>query len=241
MATPLYQQTRDEIARRIRTGVYKRGENLPSQEQLANEFGVSLITIRRAINELELDGLVDRRHGIGNQVRNATRPLVISISSFNADVKAGRIRIVRTLLQYDTVPASEEVARKLHVQTGSQMRHFSRLDAEGGMPFSVDDVYVPAVLAAEITSEMAGSPLFLQLWQAASRMVVERSECEFEIAIPTQADLQQLQMCADIPLLVTREVMLDASGTPLMLFVSRNRGDRCRISATVVHVPMALD
>jgi DNA-binding GntR family transcriptional regulator len=103
------------------------------------------------------------------------------------------------------------------------------------VPFSADDVFVPMALAAGITPEIAASPTFLHKWQANTGISVSRSETDFETTMPTEADQELLEVKSDVPLLVTRELMLEADGRPLLLFVSRVRGDRCRISATVEH------
>ena len=58
LTTPLYRQVYDQIRQRISAGVYARGSALPSETRLGQEFGVSQTTVRRALDELVLDGLV---------------------------------------------------------------------------------------------------------------------------------------------------------------------------------------
>jgi GntR family transcriptional regulator len=230
---PLYRQVYDQLRQRMASGVYARGSALPSEVRLSREFSVSQITVRRALHELALDGLLERRQGIGNIVRENARSVLIGLSSFTADVAAGRLRLVRTMLTDEMIPCPAEVAAKLNLQTGALVRHLSRLDMEGDVAISVDDVYTPAALAAGITHEMAASPLFLSLWQVASGMVAYSADYEMAAERPTKHMQTLLQISHDIPLLVSSEVNRDEAGRPLHYIVSRYRGDRVRLSGAM--------
>jgi DNA-binding FadR family transcriptional regulator len=73
-ARRLYEQISRKLARAIADGKHKVGERLPSERELAQEFGVSRPTVREAIIALELDGLVDVRLGSGVYVKNRNPP-----------------------------------------------------------------------------------------------------------------------------------------------------------------------
>ncbi|MCX6031545.1 MAG: GntR family transcriptional regulator [Chloroflexi bacterium] len=229
MTPPLYHTVYHELKRRIVSATYLPGGGLPSERRLGEEFGVSLITIRRALDELVLDGLIERRHGIGSFVRDQARNVGVGMSSFTSDVLAGRLRLVRTLLQDDTTSASPEVAVKLDVQTGSGVRHLVRLDSEGGSPLSVDEVFIPPALATATLSEIAASPSFLFLWQDKSGLVLTRTEYEVSVQMAGQADQEALQVGPDTPLLVTGELFFDREGRPAVWIVTRYRSDRTRL------------
>src|SRR3990172_9729401 len=70
---PKHQQIYGALERGIHSGRWKRGERLPSEAELVRQFGASPITIGRAVRDLQLAGLVDRRAGSGTFVR-APRP-----------------------------------------------------------------------------------------------------------------------------------------------------------------------
>lgn len=239
--TPLYHQVYEHIRQRIGSGTYARGAALPSEIRLSQEFGVSQITVRRALHELELDGLVDRRQGIGNIVRDSSRSVLIGLSSFTTDVAEGRLRLVRTLFADEALPASDDVSSKLEIQTGSLVRHLSRLDTEGDVPISVDDVFTPADLAACITHDMAASPLFLHLWQSASGIFTQSTDYELAAEMPDKVIQSQLKIGPETPILVTGEVIRDECHRPLHYIISRYCGDRVRLSSTAQLIQRATD
>ncbi len=174
----LYRQVYRCLKQRINSGAYARGALLPSEPKLAEEFGVSLITLRRAVHELVLDGLVERRQGLGSFVRNGGRAISVDLTSFSADVTSGRLRLARTLLKNDLIIATPELANRLNVQPDSMLRHLVRLDSEGGEPMWVDEAFIPPALAAEISTEIASSLLFLDMWQQKAAFMLGRIDYE---------------------------------------------------------------
>lgn len=226
---PLYHTIYHELKQRIVAATYPPGTGLPSERKLGEEFGVSLITIRRALDELVLDGLIERRQGIGSFVRDRARNVVVGMSSFTSDVVAGRLRLVRTLLQDDMIAASPEVATRLAVQTGSVLRHLVRLDSEGGSPFSIDEVFIPPALATVVTSEIAASPSFLFLWQDRLDLILTRMEYEVSVQLAGKTDQGVLQVGPDTPLLVSGELFFNAEERPIAWIVTRYRSDRTRL------------
>lgn len=229
MSPPLYHTVYHELRQRIAGACYPPGTGLPSERKLSDEFGVSLITIRRAMDELVLDGLIERRQGKGSFVRDRGRSIVVGMSSFDADVLAGRLRLVRTLLTDEMAPAPQEVAAKLAVQPGSMLRRLVRLDAEGGSPLSIDEIFIPPALAGAITPEVAGSPSFLFLWQDRSGFMLTGAEFEVSVQLPDTAEQDLLQIGPDTPLLITGELFSCCDGRPAIWAVTRYRSDRTRL------------
>jgi len=232
---PLYTEVYAKLRERILAGDYKVGDALPSEPRLREEFDVSTITVRRAIHELSLDGLIEPRQGIGNMVRDASaRSVTVGLSSFTSDVVQGRLRLVRTLLADEVVSSSTEVAEKLHVQRGSLVRRLVRLDCEGNSPLEVDEVFVPMALAYTITTGIAGSPAFMELWRQAAGPDTARTEFEIWIDKATESDQGLLKIGSDCPVLVVAEQVFDSSDRPCAWIISRYRGDRGRMCGTLM-------
>jgi DNA-binding GntR family transcriptional regulator len=229
VTSPLYHTIYHELKQRISSATYAPGAALPTERRLSEEFGVSLITIRRAMDELVLDGLIERRQGIGSFVRDRPRNVAVRMSSFTPDVRSGRLRLVRSLLQDDTVMASPEVAARLGVRPGSVLRHLVRLDSEGDSPLSVDEAFIPPALAATITPEVAALPSFLSVWEEKSGFTLSRTDFEISVQTSGKADQALLQIGPDAPLLITDELILSQDGVPVARIITRYRTDRTRL------------
>ena len=233
MNTPLYRCVHDSLKERILAGSYPPGVALPSESRLVNDYGVSLITVRRALQELVLDGLIERRQGVGSFVREPNHRVVVGLSSFDADVAEGRLRLARDLLADQEQPAPADVAARLRMAPGSTVRFLARLDRQGAVPFSVDEVYIPPELARTVTPDLAASPLFFPLWCESAGVEVGRVDYELGVQMPDRARQEQLGIGLDTPLLICGELNFDAAGNPVMWIVSYYRGDVTNLTHSV--------
>jgi GntR family transcriptional regulator len=233
MNTPLYRSVCDSLKERILAGDYPPGVALPSESRLVHDYGVSLITVRRALQELVLDGLIERRQGVGSFVREASRGVVVGLSSFDADVAEGRLRLARDLLADRELPAPADVAARLRLPAGAIVRYLSRLDRQGTVPFSVDEAYIPPALARTVTPDLAASPLFFPLWCESAGIEVGRVDYELGVQMPDRARQEQLGIGPDVPLLICGELNFDVAGDPVMWIVSYYRGDVTNLTHSV--------
>lgn len=139
-----YATLSEQLTKRIGSGQYRVGHYLPSEKQLASEFGVSRPTVRRALEYIEAIGLISRRRGDGTKVlaekpftdyRYTTRPV--------DDILYGRgaERIVTD--QTETV-CDDALAARLGVAPGSRWVHISqhRNDRASGKMLVWGDVYI---------------------------------------------------------------------------------------------------
>lgn len=138
---PLYMQVVSAIADRIGRGVYKVGDQLPSEPHFCKEFGASPMTVHRAFTVLESQGLVQPIQGKGTFVR----ALEISAASFKFSQMAQRWQARDTevrLLEASTRRAEGEVANKLGLHNRERVVFLRRLVLEEGEPVLYHVEYV---------------------------------------------------------------------------------------------------
>ena len=233
----LYENIYEELKKRILSNRYPPDTLLPSESILKKEFNVSQITVRRAIRELVLDGLVESRQGKGTYIHSPeNKGVVIGLSNFTSDVAGGRLNIIRTLLTDEMIPAAEEIAKKLRVQAGALVRHLVRLDSMKGEPFSIDEVFIPLVWSEKIDAEIASSPLFMHLLQKAGHLTFRQTEYDIHVGKASEREYACLKIEPESPLLITDELVFDTSGMPVLLVVSKYPAYRCRLSGMVTLV-----
>ncbi len=236
-SSPLYNEIYESLKGKILSGHYTPGDSLPSEPKLKLEYGVSTITIRRAIRELCLDGLVESRQGMGNFVRDSsTGSVVVGMSSFTSDVVGGRLRLIRSLLTDEMTTAPVDIANQLNVPVGSMLRRLVRLDYEGNTPLSLDEVYIPPDIGSCINHEIAGSPVFMHLWQKESGLELVSTQYQIWTETASEMDIQYLKMQPECPVLITTELVYDINSRACAWIISRYRGDRGRLSGTVMLV-----
>lgn len=173
-ALALYQQVKDFIARRIQEGVWRAGDRLPSENDLVNQFGVSRMTVNRALRELQAEGLVDRVQGVGTFAARLHRVAsTLTLHDLHEEIEArGHVHEARVLVQRSE-KAPPRLAEQLGLAAGSTVFHTLIVHLENGVPLQLEDRYVnpacsPGYLQADFTRTTPTQVLFdtTALWRA---------------------------------------------------------------------------
>lgn len=134
-ARPLYIWAVDALYQLIENGTYGPGQSLPAESELASQLGVSRSTLREALGYLEKDGLILRKHGVGNFV--APRSAQISgglerLASFRsvAELAGASVQVVSRAVT--RVKADEVVAAALQLAPGSDLVRVEVTEAVNG-------------------------------------------------------------------------------------------------------------
>lgn len=132
------------IRQRVVDGEWPPGLALPAETRLAAEHGVALGTLRRALEMLAEQGLIERRHGKGTFVRGGLQgaPMLRFFRFGDGDGQVPQSRI----LSRQSVAASAEVARRLGIGRGDPVLRLSRLRSLGGNPRLVEEIWLPLPL-----------------------------------------------------------------------------------------------
>ena len=158
---PRYHQIAQTLRERIAADGRSPGERLDTQRGLAREFGVTLMTLRQALDLLERDGLIARRHGLGTFVaRPAIDYDILHLRAFAGDLSALGEDVVTRFLRTYTGPAEASVAEPLGLAVDAPVFVLERLRLVDGAPVSFQASYLPATLGAEVAkADLAVTPL----------------------------------------------------------------------------------
>ncbi|WP_083660688.1 GntR family transcriptional regulator [Acuticoccus yangtzensis] len=149
----LYAIVCDRLRRQIRSGQRTSGDRLPSLEALAQEFGVSLITVRHAVSMLEAEGLLERQHGRGTFVAHGPNARQwLALSTTWSDLIAGYEKQrgllaneVLILRHGQRLPLSPDEAARSVADSYVFMRRLHRVE---GLPYAYTDLYLDAEVFA---------------------------------------------------------------------------------------------
>lgn len=187
---PLYAQVEDVLAERISSGAMPVGTQLPSEEELSREFGVSRTTVRVTIQNLVRQGLVEIRRGRGTFVASPRMVQELAeLTGFVEDMRAlGRTPTARVISR-EIVPATALVAEKLAVPAGTTVVQIRRVRLSDGVPLSFDETYLPEELGRRvITDDLVNEPIFTLLEERYDTPLVEAEYVlEATVAEPTVA------------------------------------------------------
>lgn len=146
---PKYEMTYRTILDRIKAGRYNVGSRMPTEGELAAHFGVSRVTIRRALDMLVQDGYVESRQGSGYRLITLSPASDTCLTSFtDAMLRAGHEPTTRLLSIDSFAPGATEVAHLPGSMNTAPVTRIRRLRVVDGVPRMLVMTYAPADLLA---------------------------------------------------------------------------------------------
>jgi len=221
----LFIVLRDQIMRGVRTP----GSVLPTEEALCDQFKVSRITVRRALADLEAEGLVQRRQGRGSFVREQlpdaiplmNRGLLDSLRQTAAETDVKVLRV-------STEPAPATIGQLLQLTPGEMAVHALRLRSSGETPLLLLETWVPEHLGHRITvAAMKRKPLYQIMLDEGVQFGRVIQEITAVAADPFFAD--QLQVPVSAPLIRLTRLLHDTEDRPVQHLTVTMTPERTRV------------
>jgi GntR family transcriptional regulator len=214
---PAYQQIAGHLREAIAEGRFPAGEFLPSERQLARQYGVTPLTARQAVSVLAAEGLLDVRPGRGAFVRRA-RPVVAVSSAYVTESHERPLGTWRTELAAQGLSSNQRITMVGRAQPPAEIAELLRLGEltddgpvvvvrrrlmlVGDEPYQLADSYYPVEVASgtrlEHPSKIAGGSLAAL---AAAGAAPERHAEVITARMPTPEERRSLSLGAGIPVL----------------------------------------
>lgn len=154
-----YQAIADDLRRRVEAGAVGAGRLLPSESELSADYGASRVTVRRALEALRDEGLLESRQGLGWLVASDPfRQTLARLGTIEAQLVGEGRRSERRVLDFRFTTPPARVRRWLDVPSVLRVR---RLNLADGEPFALVTVWCPEALAAELSrADVERSPFY---------------------------------------------------------------------------------
>jgi GntR family transcriptional regulator len=228
---PLYQQIFLTLRDEITSGRRANGSALPTEHEVADQFEVSRITARRALDELAAQGLVERKRRVGTRVIFEHQLVPIeadieqAVESLIAFGRRTRVRVV----SFERQLASPEIAELLALPTDAVVVRALRVRFQDDTPLGAIESFVPEQVAGALNGrELMTTPL-LELIRTSGHAIGAASQTVSAVAAdPSLAAFLQLE--ARAPIIRIDRLVRDREGKPLLATIAQYRGDRYRLT-----------
>jgi len=206
----VYLVLHDEITR----GFYAESGLLPKEDALCERFGVSRITVRRALSDLAAKGLVERRQGLGTFVRSGpverTNPSLGILDQLSKTARETQVKVID--VSHEVPPP--DIAASLHIGPGERATHALRLRSSAGEPVMLTDAWVPLPLGSRVSAAALRKQALYEILMAQGvkfgRVVQETTA---QAADPNLASWLKVELGA--PILKLVRVMHNPEGQPV--------------------------
>jgi len=224
---PFYHQLYEILRSNIVDGTWQPGDLLPAESELIEQYGVSRITVRQALDALVKDGLIYRQRGRGTFVAHPSVEQGLSrIISFTEDMRQRHFTPGTKILSAELVPAPKEIAGKLQIKPGDELARLERLRLADGEPLSIEESYLVHRLCPDILDgDYAQTSLREALEQNYGIRLVRAKQTIKAILAPAQI-AKKLSTPSKSALLFIERVSHSDQGTPVEFLRLYHRGDR---------------
>jgi GntR family transcriptional regulator len=230
---PLWHQAETALRELIGHGDWSAGAQIPNEDRLCEMLGISRITLRHALRNLEEAGLLRREHGRGTFVRSATMVAgVRGLTSFTEEMKSLALAATTQLLAAQRVPADRDMADALELVPGEPVVQLQRLRLGNGLPIGIQTSHLPEARVPGLF-EHAAQVQSLYAWlRARCGIVPVKAKEVYRVGQVAAADAAVLELEAGTPAFEVERIAYDAKG-PFEYARSTMRADRYEIRSTL--------
>jgi GntR family transcriptional regulator len=217
---PLYLQVKDMLIQRIAVGSWKPGAAIPNEIELSRELGISVGTVRKALDEMESEHLISRRQGRGTFVIDQTSNEQAVRFNNIRDSDGIRIASDTASCTIAAAPANENEARLLQLRTGEPVFRLRRVRTHNNVPLMVEESTVPQARFPGLSQEGDVSPSIVVLAHRYG-VLLGRAEEKLGVAAAKGGDATALKVAEGTPLLTLDCVVYVIDGRPIEWRVAR--------------------
>jgi GntR family transcriptional regulator len=231
--TPLYLQLKLWLQEQIRDGRYATHAPLPAERQLCESLGVSRATVRQAIDALEREGWVVKRHGRGTFVA----PVKVEqpsgrLSGFSENMRQAGKEPSSKVLASELAEPDDGVAQALALKPGEVVAVITRLRLADGEPLMVERSHLACALVPKLLSHDLSGSLYGILTEV-YRLMLATGEESIELVAAEPWVAKALGLPKGTPVLYTERLVRDERGVPLEFAQRFARADKCRFRVTI--------
>jgi GntR family transcriptional regulator len=226
---PLWHQTERALRALIADGAWPDGAQLPNEAKLGEMLGVSRITMRHALRNMEECGLLRREQGRGTFVRSST--VIAGVrgpTSFTQEMADRGLAVGSRILELEAIPADNAIASALEIREGTEVCKIRRLRSGGGQPIGIQTAYLPAKRTPGLLDISDPMPSLYVMLRDRFGLTPQSALEIYRIGTVSETDAGLLEVAPGSPAFIVHRITSDTRG-PYEFTVSTMRGDRYEI------------
>ncbi len=231
---PLYYQLKEEIKKSILNGALKEGDLIPSEHQLSAQYNISSTTVRRALNDLVHENLLDRRAGKGSFVRMRRVQMDLrKVISFTNNMKEMGLVPSARVLEKRIVPAKTFVRESLGLKKDARVVKLDRLRLANETPMMLETRYIRMDLCPGIIERDLSTSLWALFENAYGHKPYRHSQT-IRIVTISAKHAHLLGVKKDFPVYLLKGVTYLQDGRAIECEESLYRGDKYEITLEAI-------
>lgn len=230
---PIYYQLFKLIEDQIRRGELKPGESLPTEHEISSRFEISRMTVRRAISELVLAGMVYAQQGKGTFVATPKLDnIVFELNDFNQEIKQRGLNYKTTLLEAKIIRVDEELRAKFQVsEEHKRLLYFRTVLSAEDERLSYEVKYTIYSKSKPILESELKDPSLPGLIATHTEYVPMSAKKVLQVATCTEEEALILGIAPSSPVFLIEQTIYDPDFKPVGWSKAVYRGDRYKLTS----------
>ncbi|MGE5588767.1 MAG: GntR family transcriptional regulator [Clostridia bacterium] len=211
---PLYVQVYNAMRDNITSHKWLPRERLPSEAELVEQFNVSRITVRRAVDELVRDGLVIRQKGLGAFIAPPRHSSSVTmLTSLTEDLIEKGFHPGTEILDFSVVPATEDLARRLILSPGEKVFRVERRRFADDKVVALNLSYIPCRLCPTLSRQDVAVGSLYGVLEAKYGLCIKKASRDFEMIEAGEYEARLLEIPVGTPILRITGTVSAADGS----------------------------
>jgi len=224
--SPLYMRVRDSLLREISAGRSRTEQKLPTESELMRAHDVSRATVRKALDLLRHEGLIERFPRRGTFVASRPESTVWTASSLDDVLQLGAETVPEW---FEWKPAqSPAAAGRLGVPSTHELYRLRSIRCRAGAPIYFLEAFVASEIGRQLTRDDLKVRMLLDVIEQKLGIPIPRGVEEISAEVADRRMAQRLQVAPGAPLLVLEVVYFGVDGQPIEFAKAWYRADRFR-------------
>jgi GntR family transcriptional regulator len=239
---PLYYQLQISLQQYIRSENIHPGDRLPSLNDMALNYGVSLAVVRQAIHSLVQEGFVEAHQGRGLFVGQPKRKYFLDLLSPQMYEKAEEMGIKLNIIDHTrkVVPASESLANRLEIHVGEPVIHALKIYYANDIPVELADAYFPFAICPELMSPDLTTEQVNKLLDEWIYHKIKKTDTWASAKAADEEEEALLKVETGEPMLVFEGLSRDVNGKPLQFYIASVISSRLRMGVNIEQLELGL-
>ena len=224
-----YEEIAEDIRSGILSGKYNPNERLPLEKEMCEYYGVSRITIKKAVDELVIQGLVIKRRGSGTFVKAVGGADVQELSmakQFEGFSESNKDKNVYSkVVKFEVIHPSEEIATKLKITCDDFVYYIIRTRYADDEPYVIEYTYMPIGLIPGIKNDILINSIYNYI-EKKIKLKIKSAHRIIRAILPNELEQKWLKIENNFPILEVEQVGFLDNGQPFEYSKSHHRSDK---------------
>ncbi|MDR3596007.1 GntR family transcriptional regulator [Clostridium sp.] len=224
-----YEEIAEDIRNGILNGKYNTNEQLPLEKEMCEQYGVSRITIKKAVDELVTQGLVIKRRGAGTFVKALNDSDVQELSlakQFAGFTETNRDKKVSSeIIKFEVIHPTEDIATKLKITCDDFVYYIIRTRYADDEPYVIDYTYMPIGLIPGIKKDILLKSIYGYI-ENEIKLKIKSAHRIIRAILPNELEQEWLKISDNFPILEVEQVGFLDNGQPFEYSKSHHRSDK---------------